>query len=152
MTLSKLQIASFSFLWLIIDLLTKYFFDHDLVNIVQYISIKPNLQYPNIDILPQISSYSLLITILSYFFSIIMMVFFYTKYYHRIILFSLTLIITGIVGNLIDLLLFKAVKVFIQIENPLLSIFFNNSQLPLFNFSHLFIIVGAIIFIFNKKW
>lgn len=152
MTLSKLQISILSFIWLILDILTKNAVETKSYVITEFLHFRIAREYPQFDLISQLSPYSLQIAIYGSLLSLILMGYFYMQYYHRVILISIGMIMAGIIGNLIDKLYFGWSRVFIDFHHPQLLMFFDNAQFPLFNFADIVIVWGALLFIFNKKW
>jgi len=152
MSLSKLQIALISMVWVVLDFLTKNMMEKKSYLITQSLHFRFAREYPRFDLIPQFSHYSLQIAIYGSILSLIIMAYFYTQYYSRIILVAIGMVMAGIIGNLIDKVYFGWSRVFIDFHHPKLLMFFDTPQFPLFNLADILIVWGALIFIFNKKW
>jgi lipoprotein signal peptidase len=150
--LNKIKIGLLSLVWVILDILTKNLVEKKSYIITDFFHLRFAREYPKFDLIPQLSPYSMQIAIFGSILSLIIMGYFYLQYYNRIILFSITMIIAGIIGNLIDKIYFGWSRVFIDFHHPKLLILFNTSQFPLFNLADILICWGTLIFIFNKKW
>lgn len=152
MSLSKIQIAFLSVIWIVLDFLTKNMVENKSYIINHSLHLRLAREYPKFDLISQFSSYSMQIAIGGSILSLIIMGYFYTQYFHRIILVSIGMVMAGIIGNLIDKLYFGWARVFIDFHHPKLLMFFDTPQFPLFNLADILIVWGALIFIFNKKW
>lgn len=152
MTLSKIQIALLSLVWLILDILTKNLMETHSFVLTSFLYFRFAREYPKFDLIPSFSSYSLHIAIYGSILSLVIMGYFYLQYYHRVTLISIGMIMAGITGNLIDKLYFGWSRVFIDFHHNALLMLFDNGQFPLFNLADMLIVWGALIFIFNKKW
>ena len=151
-TPGRLQIAILSLLFVVVDFFSKSFFETHSFIISKFLTIKFFRQYEHINFSTFLNSHSLILSILSYFISLIIMGFFFTKYYNRTILFSIGLISAGIIGNLIDKILFGFTKTFIDFHHPSILIFLDSEHIPSFNLAYVFIVIGSVIFTLNKKW
>lgn len=152
MSLSKIQIALFSAVLIMIDFFTKNMVEQKSYIISNSLKLRLVHQYPKFDLISQFSGYSMQIAIGGAILSLIIMGYFYTQYFNRVILFSIGMIMAGVIGNLIDHIYFGWSRVFINFQHPKLYMFFDTPQFPLFNFADILIVCGALIFIFNKKW
>jgi lipoprotein signal peptidase len=152
MSLSKVQIGFISLIWVVLDFLTKNFAEQKTYVITNFLHLRFAREFARFDLIPQLASYSSQIAIVGSILSLIIMGYFYTKYYYRIILFAIGMIMAGILGNLIDKIYFGWSRVFIDIHHNFLLMFFDTPQVPLFNLADILIVWGALIFIFSKKW
>ena len=152
MNLSKIQIALLSFVWVILDFFTKNLIEHKSYIITNFLHLRFSREYPKFDLIPQLAPYASHIAIFGSILSLIIMGYFYTKYYYRVVLIAIGMIMAGIIGNLIDKLQFGWSRVFIDIHHTSLLMFFDTPQIPLFNLADILIVWGALIFIFSKKW
>lgn len=151
-TLSKLQIALLSLVWLVLDILTKNLVQKQSYILLDCLHLRFAREYPKFDLVSMLSMYAMHVAVIGSILSILIMGYFYLHYYNRIILLSIGMIVAGILGNLIDKLYFGWTRVFIDFHHPKLLMFFDSPQFPLFNLSDILIVWGAVIFIFNKKW
>lgn len=152
MSLSKVQIALLSMVWVILDFLTKNMIEKKSYFITQSLNLRFAREYPKFDLIPQFSQYALHIAIIGSILSLIIMAYFYIQYYSRPILIAIGMVMAGIIGNLFDKVYFGWSRVFIDFHHPKLLMFFDTPQFPLFNLADILIVWGALIFIFNKKW
>lgn len=152
MNLSKIQITLLSIMWLAIDLVTKHWIEGKSYFINHNFSLRMFKRYPVSDLTPYLSQYSHEISIYGSILSLIIMAYFYTQYYNRITLISIGMIMAGIIGNLIDNLYFGFCRTFIDFHYNKLLMFFDTPQFPIFNVADTLIVLGALLFIFNKKW
>lgn len=152
MSLSKIQIGFISLVLVILDFLSKNIIEKQSYVITNFLHLRFAREYPKFDLIPQLAPYASQIAIFGSILSLIIMGYFYTKYYYRIVLFAIGMIMAGILGNLIDKFQFGWSRVFIDIHHSSLLMFFDTPQIPLFNLADILIIGGALIFIFSKKW
>lgn len=151
-TLSKLQIALLSLVWLVLDILTKNMVEKKSYVLLDFLHLRFAREYPKFDLIPQFSQYAMHIAIVGSIISLLIMGYFFINYYNRVILVAIGMIFSGILGNLIDKLYFGWSRVFIDFHSNKLLMLFDSPQFPLFNLADILIVWGAIIFIFNKKW
>lgn len=151
-TLSKLQIALLSLVWLVLDILTKNLVEKHSYVLLDCLHLRFAREYPRFDLIPQLSQYAMQVAIFGSILSLLIMGYFYLHYFNRVILIAIGMIFAGILGNLIDKLYFGWSRVFIDFHHDKLLMFLDTPQFPLFNLADILIVWGAIVFIFNKKW